>query len=214
MNEIKVAIADDHEMIIEGLKSLIKDVSELNILFSASDGLELLERIKVLTPDVVLLDIDMPKMDGIEATSIIKREYPTIKIIALTVHKELGIISKLKELDIDGYLLKNTTKDELLTAIKSVNSGNKYYSIQITDVLFNAINEQSSTSNQISEKLTDRELEILKLIAAGYSNTEIGKKLFISHRTVDTHRTNLMKKIKVNNIAGLIKFAFENKLIS
>lgn len=204
--KIKIIIADDHDMIIQGIRTLLNNNSDFEIIHSVNNGLELIEILKVFLPDIILLDVDMPKMTGIEAAKIIKKEYPEIKIIILTVHDEAGMIHKFREIGVDGYLLKNISQHELITALKVVHSGKKTYSSEVTEVLIS----ENTKKQKNTLSLTEREIEILKLIAEGFSNTEIGEKLFISHRTVDTHRTNLMKKIEVNNIAGLIKFALTN----
>lgn len=211
--KISVVVADDHELITTGLEKLLADIEDINLFASVKNGKELLGLFENIQADVVLMDVDMPEMDGIEATIRIKKQYPSTKIIALTVHKELGIITKLKDAGIDGYLLKNITQDELAMAIRKVYSGSNYYSTQVTDTLINSISNSGKAAFTPEKQLTEREIEILKLIAMGFSNTEIGEKLFISHRTVDTHRTNLMKKLQVNNIAGLIRFAFHHGLV-
>ena len=212
-DKISIVIADDHEMIIEGLKSLLDDISDIEIVGAVSDGRQLLELLKFITPDIILMDLDMPVMNGFEATQAIKKSHPDIKIIALTVHGELGVIAKLREMDMEGFLLKNTSQHELVNAIRMVHSGNRYYTSQITQKLIHSLNNNGKEIRVPEPALTDRETEILKLIAEGKSNVEIGEQLFISPRTVDTHRTNLMKKLQVNNIAGLIRFAFRSGLI-
>lgn len=208
--EIKVILADDHELIIQGISGLIQGTDHIKVIGTACNGKKLIELLESVVPDVILLDVEMPEMDGIEAAEIIKVNYPEIKIIALTVFNEIGIITALKKAGIHGYLLKNVSKDELLLAIKTVFEGKSFYSGEVTD---NLLKNLTIKCKNIPENLTERELEILCLIAEGFSNSAIGDKLFISHRTVDTHRTNLMKKLGVNNIAGLVKFAIQNGLV-
>ena len=209
MSVIKVLITDDHQIIIDGLKSLLEDKEQIEVIAEASNGKEALDILNLLQVDVVLMDIDMPVMNGIEATKQIKAEYPETKVIILSMYKESGLIKTLIQIGADGYLLKNSDKDELVDAITRVASGQQYFSPDVTMSLLNKTSEKQSQfqpDKRVSE-LTQREIEILKLITEGLSNKEIGDKLFISHRTVDSHRTNLMKKIGVNNIAGLIRFA-------
>ncbi|MFH2095015.1 MAG: response regulator transcription factor [Bacteroidota bacterium] len=208
---IKVIVADDHQMILEGVKTLLADAENIEVTATVSDGRELIDLLDMITADVILMDLDMPVLDGIAATKIIKEKYSRIKIIVLSVHDELGVIRKMKELGVDGYVLKNVDTETLVNAITSVHSGRKFYSNEVTESILNEISDGKPTSEKV--RLTEREIEILKMVAAGLSNTEIGEKLFISHRTVDTHRTNLMKKLEVRNIAGLIRFAIKSGLV-
>jgi len=157
----------------------------------------------------------MPIMNGMQATEVIKKKHPDVKVIVLTMHNEKAIIQKVLESGADGYLLKNTNQKELVTAIKEVNMGRKYFSTEVTLSLASA-GEGSKVRLQnveVDTSLTEREIEILKLIAKGLSNKEIGDQLFISHRTVDTHRTNLMRKLDVKNIAGIVRYAVKSGLV-
>lgn len=213
IKKIKVLLVDDHQLIIDGLKSLMKNAGEIEITGTANNGREALRVLEILTIDVVLMDIDMPVMNGIDALKEIKKGKPAIKVIILSMHDESGMIKNLLALGADGYLLKSTSQDELISAIKKVSDGNKYFSTEVTLSLLNGSQSNSQLPKQQAEILTTREEEILKLIAEGYSNKEIGTRLFISHRTVDTHRTNLMKKLNTSNIAGLISYAIKSGLI-
>ena len=208
MNKINVLLTDDHQLIIDGLKSLLKDQDDINVSAEANNGREALRILGFLPVDVVLMDIDMPVMNGIETLKEVKKQYPDVKVIILSMHNEAGMIKSLIDLGANGYLLKSCTQDEVVSAIRKVAAGQASFSTDVTMALLKTANQE-----QKSEFLTERETEILKMIAAGYSNKEIGDKLFISHRTVDTHRTNLMKKISVNNIAGLISYAIKNGIV-
>ncbi|MEZ5196019.1 MAG: response regulator transcription factor [Bacteroidales bacterium] len=215
MDTIKVLIADDHQIIIDGLKSLINAEKNIELVGEASNGKEAIDLLKIINADVVLLDINMPVLNGIETMKCIKSDFPDIKVIILSMHNESSLIKNLIELGTDGYLIKNCDQDELREAIYKVGSGQKYFSSEVT---LSLLNKTSGIKSAIGDdptlaSLTDREIEILKLITRGLTNKEIGEKLFISHRTVDTHRTNLMKKLEVNNIAGLIRFAIRNGFI-
>lgn len=160
------------------------------------------------------MDIDMPKLTCIEATKLIKAQFSHIKILVLSMHNEKGVIQNVVDAGADGYLLKNTNQNELISAIKKICEGEKFFSSDVTMTLLSKGGvSDSNEDKEIVESLTEREIEILKLISEGLSNKEIGDQLFISHRTVDTHRTNLMKKLNVHNIAGLIRFALKNKLV-
>ena len=216
MSVVKVLITDDHQIIIDGLKSLLEDKEQIKVIAEASNGKEALDTLDLIQVDVVLMDIDMPILNGIEATKKIKAEYPETKVIILSMYKESGLIKTLIKIGADGYLLKNSDKDELVDAITRVASGQQYFSSDVTMSLLDKTPDKTSQfqpDKRVSE-LTQREIEILKLITEGLSNKEIGDKLFISHRTVDSHRTNLMKKIGVNNIAGLIRFAIKTGFVS
>lgn len=215
MNVVKLALADDHQLVLDGLKALIADVPEFNLVAEGANGKDLCLIVDNFDVDLVLVDIDMPVMNGMQATEVIKKKHPHVKVIVLTMHNEKAIIQKVLEAGADGYLLKNTSQKELVAAIKEVNSGKKYFSTEVTLSLAGA----DSTSRvqlqnvAVDTSLTEREIEILKMIAKGLSNKEIGDELFISHRTVDTHRTNLMRKLDVKNIAGIVRYAIKAGLI-
>lgn len=210
---IKIIIADDHQMVTEGLKSLLESDATMKVIATAPNGYELIRMVELVLPDIVLMDIDMPVMNGIEALSAIRKQFPGLKVIVLTMHEEKALVKKMTELGAKGFLFKNSDKVELVNAIKIVNSGGSYFTAALTSKLLESYQTGSPASTHSVLILTDREIEILKLIAAGFSNKEIGDKLYISHRTVDTHRTNLMKKLEVSNIAGLIRFAIKNGYI-
>lgn len=207
---IKIAIADDHDLVREGLESLLKDTADIEPVILAKNGRELLDLMSERTADVVLLDIDMPELNGIETTRELRKQFPVVRILILTMHDEKHFIRQLISDGAHGYLLKNSSRDELTTAIRQVYSGKNSFSGEVTMKL--AGSDESESGDDLRE-VTAREMEILTQIAQGKSNKEIGDELFISHRTVDTHRTNLMKKLNVNNIAGLIRIAYRNKLI-
>jgi len=216
MKKIEVIIADDHQMVAEGMKSLIEFDGEILVKYIAPHGRELLRLLNFTAPDVVLMDIDMPVMNGFEAMQQIHKDYPDLKVIIVSMHEEKGLVKKMTDAGAKGFLFKNSDKDELIWAIKSVLEGRTYFTSKLT---MNLINEKSphhkmSPSDNKIASLTEREIEILKCIADGLSNKEIGEQLFISHRTVDTHRTNLMKKLEVSNIAGLIRYALKNGFVN
>jgi DNA-binding NarL/FixJ family response regulator len=214
MDKIKLIICDDHQILVQGLKSLLKDHEEIEVIATVNNGQELLELMKSKFPEIILLDIDMPVMDGLETLKKLKKINSSVKVIFLTIHAEKAIIQKMMDNGANGYVLKSASKSELLESIRKVNSGKIYMSDAATNALLEKTKIETKTA-QLEEKiedLTPREIEILKLIAEGYSNTEIGNMLYISPRTVDTHRTNIMKKLNVKNIAGLIKYAIQSGL--
>jgi two-component system response regulator NreC len=216
MEKIKVLAADDHQIVLDGLSSIIKSHPEFDLIASVNNGKQALDIIENIKIDVVLLDIDMPVMNGIETTKLIKSKKLEVKILILSMHHEKNLIKNLIHCGIDGYILKNTDKNELILAIKTVYNGEKYFD---NDVKASLANSHNITKNNLSKDdgfcdLTTREMEILRLIAEGNSNKQIGEMIHISHRTVDTHRTNIMKKIDVNNIAGIIRYALQKGIVS
>lgn len=212
MDKKRILLVDDHQLVIDGLKGFITDCEKAKVVGEANNGQDAITYSEALSPHLILMDIDMPIMSGIQATQEIKKKYPTIHIIIISMHNEKGLIKKLISFGADGYLLKNSTKDEVLKAIDCVLSGGKYFSEDVLNSLEDKIDVKDSLSD-LKSQLTDREIEIIQLVCEGLTNKEIGEKLFISHRTVDTHRTNLMKKLDIKNVAGLIRFAFKNKII-
>jgi DNA-binding NarL/FixJ family response regulator len=213
MNRIKVLLVDDHQIIIDGLKSLLKDSGEIVVSGEANNGREALRILDLLEFDVILMDIDMPVMNGIDTLKEIRKQGLAVKVIILSMHNEAGMIKSLINIGANGYLLKSSSQDEVINAIRKVAGGNSYFSAEVTLSLLNKTQNSLKDLNPQIELLTDRETEIVQLIAEGFSNKEIGNKLFISHRTVDTHRTNIMKKLNVSNIAGLISYAIKNGIV-
>lgn len=213
MSEIKVLVTDDHQIIVDGLKSLLNNTADFKVIGEANNGREALKIIENVEVDVVLMDIDMPVMNGIETLKEIRRRRLEVKVIILSMHHEAGMIKSLIDLGAMGYLLKSSPQEELVAAIRKVAAGQQYFSTQVTLSLLNKPQNSNNVESGSAGLLTERETEIIKLIAEGFSNKEIGAKLFISHRTVDTHRTNLMKKIQVENIAGLISYAIKNGIV-
>jgi len=211
MKQIRVLLVDDHQIILDGLNALLSATEDIRVVHTANNGREAIDTLKVLTVDVVMMDIDMPVMNGLDAAMEIKKTPVVPKIIILSMHHESGMVKNLIEIGVDGYLIKNSGKEETINAIRQVAVGKKVFSPDVTMTLAGDTKNGKNENSDID--LTEREIEILKLIVDGFSNKEIGEKLFISHRTVDTHRTNMMKKIGVNNIAGLVSFAIKNGIV-
>lgn len=205
---INIIIADDHSIIRDGLKAMLEKNDFCRIVGEAANGEELLELLKTTPCDVVCTDISMPVMDGMEATRQIMKHFPKTRVMCLSMHEEAGFIKKMMEAGAVGYVFKDSTKDELKEAIQAVHSGKKYFNQKLFDILLN----MESGGKEISV-LSSREKEILKLIAEEYTNPEIAEKLFLSVRTVDTHRQNLIQKLDVKNTAGLVKYAIKSGLI-
>lgn len=216
MGPIRLLIADDHQMLLDGIKALLRDAEDITVIGEASNGAEVMTRLENTPVDVILMDINMPVMNGIEATVHITRLYPRIRVIALTMHSERTFISRILKAGAAGYVLKNTGKQELLLAIRKVASGETYFSSEVASVMMeqympHALSRGREVGTGIHE-LTKREVEILKLIAQEMTNNEIAERLFISMYTVETHRKNLIRKIGVKNTVGLVKYAIQQGL--
>jgi DNA-binding NarL/FixJ family response regulator len=215
MKKIRIIIAEDHQLVMEGYKSLLKTVPEFCLVGEAPNGKQLLKILEHTETDIILMDIDMPVLNGIEATQQTLELYPHIKIIAVSMHNRKALQMAMKKAGARGYLIKNSNYEAFIDEIRRVSKGELFFSQEVLSEITtdNVAFDDNQTSDSQFGLLTEREIEILKFIGLGNSNKQIGDKLFISHRTVDVHRTNLMKKLKVHNIAGLIRFAIKNKLV-
>jgi DNA-binding NarL/FixJ family response regulator len=211
MNLITILLADDHDVVRRGMKMLLEDEEGIKVIGEASDGLDAIEKVKTLMPNVVILDLTMPKMNGIEAAKVISEEYPSVKILIFSMHHNKEYIVKSVENGASGYLLKDTSKEELLRAIKVVSEGRKYFPPEISEVIIDELLAKTSGTQEetrpIFEKITPKEKQILGMIVQGYNSREMADKLFLSIRTVDNHRANMMKKVKAKNTADLVKMA-------
>lgn len=205
MNRIKIALADDHRLFREGLVSILSTIEEVEVIVEASNGKELLECVAENVPDVVLLDLEMPEVSGIEACREIRQLYPQVKILVLTMHEGERMTSYLMEIGANGYLLKSTRKEVLKEALLAVYEKGIYTTDALTKALLQSLKHKSYKPQGFGKvELTKRELEVLQLIAQEMTNQEIGEKLFISEKTVEGHRMNLLSKFGVKNTAGLI----------
>lgn len=208
--EIKIIIADDHRVFIDGMIALLKEFPEMNVIAEAENGQQLVELVEKHQPDIVLTDIQMPVKDGIEATKEIHKRFPAMKIIALSMMNESIYIKKMLEAGASGYILKTVNKEELISTIQKVATGEKYFSQEVTSQLMNNFSGRSSQSNP-ADVLTKREKEILTLIAQGLTDKEIAEKVFLSPLTITTHRKNILSKLGLKNKVELTRFAMENK---
>ena len=217
MNKPKLLIADDHRLFLDGLISLLKTEKEFDLAATATDGSQVLLLLEKNNFDICILDINMPLMNGIETTKEIRQKWPRVKIIALTTYNEKEFISELLHAGVSGYVLKNATKAELVKAIKEVAAGRAYFSSEVQDnILHDYLDKIKKEKDQPENKtvvLTQRETEIVQLLAKEYTNDKIADALHISFRTVETHRKNIMQKTKAQNLAGLIKFAYANGIL-
>jgi DNA-binding NarL/FixJ family response regulator len=213
--KVRIVIAEDHTIIREGLRSLLSSNPNFEIVGEAEDGREAIRCVEKLKPDLILTDLSMPRMNGMEAIKEIRRISPVTKILVLTVHKAEEYILATFRAGADGYLLKDSTHTELVMAVKKVLSGKRYISPEISEKVIEGYLEGKKTlkSRTSWETLTQREREILKLIAEGYKNKEIANDLCISVKTVEKHRANLMEKLDLHSIQALTAFAIEKGLV-
>jgi DNA-binding NarL/FixJ family response regulator len=217
MKKIKLMLVEDHQIVREGLKELLDGHHDIEVAYEAHNGKHALEQLKSHLPDIILTDITMPILDGFELAAVIQNKYPHVKLLVLTMHMSDVYIKKAFAHGASGYLPKNISKTELISAIRTISEGKKYFNHEVSAILMNNMvdnlqNEQKSVARQ-STDLSERETEIVKLLAEGNNSQEIGEKLFISKKTVDNHRLNILQKLNVKNVAGLIKYAIINKLI-
>jgi two-component system, NarL family, response regulator NreC len=215
MTNQTVLIAEDHAILREGLRALLSSAPDLEIVGEAGDGEEAASRARQLNPDIVLMDLSMPNINGTEAIRAIKRRNPEIKVIALTVHKSEEYVRASLDAGADGYVLKDDTHHDLLTAIASVQKGKIYLSPGICDKVISGYLDRSATapSPHTWTSLTEREREVLKLIAEGMKSREVAEYLSLSLKTVEKHRSNLMKKLDLHSVSALTTYAIENNLV-
>lgn len=213
MTPIKVFIADDHILFLQGMVRLIKDQSLMEVVGTAVDGREAIEKIGALQPDVALIDVSMPHMNGIEASRLTKKLSPKTKILILSMHDNGEFLRSSLEAGASGYLLKDSTADQLFTAIKEVYRGNTYLDPSLSCILIKDYLEAKKRSLPSEPVLTDRERAILQLLAEGYSNRAIADLLKISLKTVETHRKNIMKKLGLHRLSDLVRYAIKKRII-
>lgn len=210
MSRIRLLLADDHPLIREGFKSLLTKSENFEIVGIAENGKELVELAGTLSPDVVLSDINMPVMNGLQAVEEINKLYPHIRTVILTMHEEREYIIKALKLGVQGYILKNIERFDLEKAIVAIFEGDKYFSPIVTNILAESV---AKPGINIVAELTPREKEVLEWVAKGFSTKQVADKLGIGTRTVESHRVNMLKKMKVSNTAELVRKAVEMKLL-
>jgi len=210
-----VVLADDHVLIRQGIRRIIQEHQGLEVIGEARDGLELLDFLKTAEPALVLLDINMPRLSGLEVSKIIKTRYPQIKILMLTMYKNQEYLHVALEAGVEGYLLKEDADTELIKAINTIRSGRNYVSALLSQELTDLLVTRNRTKRQKTqpELLTGREKEIVQLITIGQTNPEIAEALFISVRTVQHHRANIMRKLKLKNTVEMVRFAIHHGLV-
>jgi two-component system response regulator NreC len=213
---IKVLLAEDHIIVRKGLYALLKKEIDIKVIGEAGDGREAVEMVEKLRPDVVLMDISMPSLNGIEATRRIKKNFPNTKVLILTMHETEEYIFQLLRVGASGYVVKMAAPAELISAIHAVHRGHSFLSPSISKKVINEYRRKADTGIEADslEQLTNRERETLQLIAEGNSNREIAEMLFISIKTVETHRTHLMNKLNIHNTAELTQYAIRKGILN
>ena len=213
MEKIKVLIVDDHRVVRDGLAKILEGCADIEVVGGAADGLEAIRRFSELEPHVVLLDISMPKLGGLEVCRRIKKTNPRARIVILSMHEEEEYSMKLVRMGVSGYLLKDSAAQEVIEAVRTAFAGKAYFSPQISKTLAESYRESVHDEDDPYERLNDREREVLQLIAEGNTNKQIAEILFISPKTVDNHRTHLMRKLNIHSAADLTRWATKRGLV-
>ena len=214
MEKIRILLADDHALVRSGLIRLLEPNKDILVVGEAEDGEETIRKTKELKPDVVVIDLSMPKINGIEAAKIIRKDCPESRVLVLTMHENEEYVYQIFRSGANGYILKNANRNEITTAIRAVAKGERFFSPRVSEIMVEGyLRKAEEREKQIDSpdiELTTRERDVLSLIAEGFNNQQIADKLFISPRTVDTHRTNIMQKLDIHDVANLVKYALDH----
>lgn len=209
---IKIVIADDHQVVIDGLKSILDNVEDIEVVGECLNGVQVIEYLESNElPNIILLDINMPEMNGVETTRIIRRDFPMVQTLILSMYDTPEFIRNVVNAGASGYVLKNTNKNDLLAAIRTVSHGEKYYASDVVSVVMDSM--RKNESGNLNMEITEREKEVMRLIADGLTTNEIADKLFISAHTVNTHRKNLLSKLNIKNTASLVRYALDQGIV-
>lgn len=208
MSKVKLLIVDDHPMLRGGIVSLFNNTNNIEVTCEASNGAEALRCVEKQVPDVVLMDINMDGKLDVATTEEIKTRWPKVKVVAFSMHEEVLVIRRMLKAGASGYLLKSASHTELVKAIETVMRGENYFSQEVLDIMTNSITTDSQEAD-VDVVLSSREKEVLHFVAKEYTNQEIAEHINISLRTVETHKRNLIKKLRVKNVVGLVRFALE-----
>ena len=206
---LRVIVADDHQIVIDGVKAILNDEEDIEVVGEALNGQALIELAERQPAEVALIDVSMPGMDGKEATKRLKKSHPHLKILVQTMHNDRRWVTEMLKAGVSGYILKNTGKKEMVQAIKTVAAGQNYYSQEVTATVMGGFNSTVDAQTAQPVELTPREKDVLRLIAQEFTTQEIAEKLFIAVNTVDTHRKNLHSKLNVKTAVGLVKYAIK-----
>jgi len=214
---IKVLVADDHKMFVDGIESILRNEEDIQVVGKCFDGESVFREIEDKDPDVVLLDISLPEMSGIDVCKRLTATHPRVRVLAVSMHNDASFISEILKNGAMGYILKNTGKAELVSAIKNVSEGKSYFSKEVGETIMRGLVQDTDTKKKAADPrfmLSEREKEILALIAEEFTTQEIAQKLHLSFKTVEGHRRNLFNKLNVRNAAGLVRVALENNLLN
>ena len=213
---IKVLVADDHRMFVDGIESILRNEKDIKVVGKCFDGQSVFAEIGDKEPDVLLLDISLPEMSGIEVCKRLTATHPKVRVLAVSMHNDASFVSEILKNGAMGYILKNTGKAELVTAIKTVYAGKSYFSKDVAETIMRGLVQEGEQRKKPESQilLSDREKEILLLIADEFTTQEIAQKLHLSFKTVEGHRRNLFTKLNVRNAAGLVRVALENNLLN
>lgn len=210
----KVLLADDHEVVTDGLEKILADIDDFQVVAVARNGKETIQKVEELKPDIAIIDIGMPGISGVAATRQIKDKFPEIKVVILSVYSRRQIVLDALKAGASGYILKCEASQDILSALKAIARGEQFISPSIMGLLIDlATHPEQRKQTDIKELLTSREIEIIKLISEGHSSSEIADKLYVAKRTVEAHRANIMRKLKIHSIAELIKIAIAEGII-
>jgi DNA-binding NarL/FixJ family response regulator len=210
--KIKVLVADDHQLFVDGVKLILKKHPDVQVVAEAGDGASLLSLLKETAIDLVITDLSMPGMKGIELVKAIKQKHPQVKLLVVTMHNDQEIISEILQAEAEGYILKNSGKTEMLEAVDDLMNGKTHYDKEVLHLLVQKIKKEKQTVTK-TKPLTERELQILSLIVKEFTSKEIAEQLGISKQTVDTHRMHIMEKTGAQTLVGLIKYALSSNII-
>jgi len=213
---IKILIADDHTMFVDGIESILKTESDIKVIGRCYDGLSIIPFIQKESPDILLLDVNLPGKNGIEVCKELNAKYPTVKVLAISMFNEESYVSEILNNGAKGYILKNTGREELLLAIHTVQEGKTFFSKEVTNTIMKGLmnsRKNGSKKSAFFPKISRREKEVLNLIVEEHTTQEIADKLFISLKTVESHRSSLLSKLNARNTAGLVRITLENKLL-
>ncbi|HTR81995.1 MAG TPA: response regulator transcription factor [Bacteroidota bacterium] len=216
MKKIQILIVDDHPLARFGIRNQLKDADDIAVAGEAEDGEVAIQKMKELRPDVIILDLFIPVISGFEVTKTVRKDFPNTHVLILTAYEQEEYLQQALEFGAGGYLLKSAEKDELIAAIRAIVKGEKVFSPRVKEIIVKGFlnrRDQEKSSQPPSTLLTTREKEILELVSLGLTNQQIAQKLFISSRTIDTHRTNIMHKIGVHDVAHLVRYAVEHGMV-
>lgn len=212
----RILIADDHSMFADGIASILSEQDDIDVVGKCHDGISVLPFLKENEVDIILLDVNLPGKDGIEVCKEVLKLFPKTKVLAISMYNQESYVSEILKNGAKGYILKNTGREELLKAIQSINDGNTFFSKDVTETIMRGLMNERKASNsnhKLIPKITRREKEVLKLIVQEFTTQEIANQLYISLKTVESHRSSLLAKLNARNSAGLVRIALEHKLI-